>query len=37
MNLEIIGVIVNGLPIKKSKEPLCDANYLQSEDRKENG
>ena len=25
MNLEIIGVIVNGLPIKKSKEPLCDA------------
>lgn len=28
MNLEIIGVIVNGLPIKKSKEPLCDAHEV---------
>lgn len=28
MNLEIIGVIVNGLPTKKSKEPLCDAHEV---------
>ena len=28
MKLEIIGVIVNGLPTKKSKEPLCDAHEV---------